>query len=160
MPILFDALQLVLEHAILVETLAVSLMVAAFMLLLPRSPGTVASFIAGCLLIGAWVVRPPLLPVIVAVGVYLAVRRVGWRPFIAFVLAAGVPYATVQVAIGMLAVYRQLCLLLCTSRRIRQVRSAHSLTPRAERAIARRPRFPAIPGWYIWTEESPDFRTG
>ena len=158
-PILFDALQLVLEHAILVETLAVSLMVAAFMLLLwPRSPGTVASFIAGCLLIGAWVVRPPLLPVIVAVGVYLAVRRVGWRPFIAFVLAAGVPYATVQVAIGEYATPYTANYVSFYARVAGFAKCDQLTLTEAERAICPSAAVSGHePGWYIWTEESPGF---
>ena len=158
-PILFDSLQLVLEHAILVETLATSLMVAAFVLLLwPRSPSTLASFLAGGLLIGAWVVRPPLLPVIVVVGVYLAVRRIGWRPFIAFVLTAGVPYATVQVVIGEYATPYTANYVSFYARVAGFAKCDQITLTEAERALCPSAEVSGHePGWYIWTAESPGF---
>jgi hypothetical protein len=158
-PILFDSLELVLEHAILVETLAMSLMVAAFVLLLwPRSPSTVASFIAGGLLIGAWVVRPQLLPVILVVGVYLAIRRIGWRPFIAFVLATGVPYATVQVMIGEYATPYTSNYVSFYARVAGFAKCDQITLTEAERALCPSAELSGHePGWYIWTEESPGY---
>ena len=158
-PILFDSLELVLEHAIMVETFAMSLMVAAFVLLLwPRKPGVLVSFLAGGLLISAWFVRAPLIPVVVLVGIYLAIRRIGWLPWLAFVVAAGVPYTVIVTAIGD-RVSPYTANYTSYYGRVAGFAKCDQLTlTDAERALCPSPAVSGHePGWYIWVSESPGY---
>jgi hypothetical protein len=157
-PVLFDSLELDLEQAILVETFATSLMVAAIVLLLWQKPGTVACLLAGGLLIGAWFVRPQFLPVIAVVVVYLAVRRIGWRPWAAFVLAAGIPYAGVQLVIGGHASPYTATYISYYARVAGFADCSRITLTDEERGICPTPQVSGhVPDWYIWVGQSPGF---
>ncbi|MEV6863454.1 hypothetical protein AB0M44_20920 [Streptosporangium subroseum] len=94
LPVIFGAWQLKMESAVMSEALFISLIVGAVVTMLwwRRPPAWGAAF-AGLLLAGATSVRATGLPlVLVAVG-YLVIRRVGWRPVVAFAIAAVVPLA-------------------------------------------------------------------
>ena len=97
-PAALDAYLIVVEHAIMSETVFHATLVGAIALLLyTERPGLVAAAAAGLLLGYAGVVRSVAVPFVVIFVVYLLVRRVGWRPLLAFCLAwAVVPaiYAT------------------------------------------------------------------
>lgn len=97
-PILFDSLQIDLEHFILTETLFTALLVGAIGLLLWwQRPGVLACAVAGLLAAGAWLTRPVALGVAVLLAGYLALRRVGVRRFVAFAAAFALPVAGVLV---------------------------------------------------------------
>ena len=97
-PAALDAYLIVVEHAIMSETVFHATLVGAIALLLyAERPGAAAAAAAGLLLGYAGVVRSVAVPFGVIFVVYLLVRRVGWRPLLAFCLAwAIVPaaYAT------------------------------------------------------------------
>jgi hypothetical protein len=156
-PVLFDSVQLALEHYILVETLATCLMVAGIVLLLwPARPSTVASLVAGACLVGAWFVRPPLLPVVALMVVYLAARRVGWRPYLAFVLAAGLPYLTLVLLIGDRASPYTTTYVSLYARVAGFADCERLSLTDAERSICPAPELSGHkPDWYIWIADSP-----
>lgn len=100
-PVLFDSMQVDLEHFILGETLFTAALVAAVLLLLWWDrPGVVACGVAGLLLAGAWFTRPVALGVLVLLAGYLALRRVGWRQLCAFVVAFAIPWTLVVLWAG------------------------------------------------------------
>jgi hypothetical protein len=159
-PVLFDSLELVLEHAILVETLAMALMVAAIVLVFwSAKPGTTACVLAGLLIIGAWFVRPTLLPVVILLAVYLAIRRIGWRAWVAFVLAVGIPYLyVVQVFVGPKASPYTANYISYYARVAGFAKCDQLTLTDAERTLC--PSAAAsgnYPGWYIWQPESPGY---
>ncbi|HEV3291451.1 MAG TPA: hypothetical protein VG123_20930 [Streptosporangiaceae bacterium] len=79
-PVLFDPSQLVIEHLIMADLLAMVLMVGAFAVLLTRTaPSLWRSATAGLLMGAATIVRPTVLPLVILIPVYLLVMRVGWR---------------------------------------------------------------------------------
>jgi hypothetical protein len=80
MPVLFDPSQLVIEHLIMADLLAMVLMVGAFAVLLTRtSPSLWRSATVGLLMGLAAIVRPTVLPLLILIPVYLLITRVGWR---------------------------------------------------------------------------------
>ena len=88
-PVLFDPEQIMIEHLIMADMLAMALMVGSFALLLFRdSPSLPRSATAGLMMGAATIVRPTVLPLVVLIPVYLLIRRVGWRRAAA-ALAAG-----------------------------------------------------------------------
>ena len=92
MPVLFDPSQLVIEHLIMADLLAMVLMVGAFTLLLTRtSPSLWRSVTVGLLMGAATIVRPTVLPLVILIPVYLLVTRVGWRRAGAALVAGLVP---------------------------------------------------------------------
>ncbi len=92
LPVLFDPSQLVIEHLIMADLLAMLLMMGAFTLLLTRrSPSLWRSATVGLLMGAATVVRPTVLPLVVLIPVYLLVTRVGWRRAGAALVAGLVP---------------------------------------------------------------------
>lgn len=98
MPVLFDSLQLTLEHYLLTETLFTSLLViGVFMLLTPRAPGLWTCVGAGTAIGLAWVTRPSTLPVIILLAGYLLLRRVHWRKVVAMTAAFLFWYGAVMV---------------------------------------------------------------
>lgn len=100
-PVLFDSLQLALEHFILTETLFTVLLVGAVgTLLWWDRPGVLACGAAGLLLAGAWFTRPVALAAAVPLVGYLVVRRIGIRPVAALVAAFAVPWAAVLLWVG------------------------------------------------------------
>jgi hypothetical protein len=92
LPVLFDPSQLVVEHLIMADLLAMVLMMGAFTLLLTRrSPSLWRSATVGLLMGAATVVRPTVLPLVILIPVYLLVTRVGWRRAGAALVAGLVP---------------------------------------------------------------------
>lgn len=92
MPVLSDPSQLVIEHLIMADLLAMVLMVGAFTLLLTRtSPSLWRSVTVGLLMGAATIVRPTVLPLVILIPVYLLVTRVGWRRAGAALVAGLVP---------------------------------------------------------------------
>jgi hypothetical protein len=80
MPVLFDPSQLVIEHLIMADLLAMVLMVGAFAVLLTRTrPSLWRSATVGLLMGLATIVRPTVLPLVILIPVYLLLTRVGWR---------------------------------------------------------------------------------
>ncbi len=93
-PVLFDSRELLVEHAIMADTLATLLMIIALAVLLSRQhPSYLRSATAGLLMGLSAVVRPTALPLIVLVALYLLVRRTGWTKAGAALLAGLIPVA-------------------------------------------------------------------
>lgn len=92
-PVLFDPRELVVEHAIMADTLATLLMMSAFALLLagPRRISGRRQAGAGLLLGAAAIVRPTTLVLIVVVAAYLLFTRQGWRRALAALVAGLLP---------------------------------------------------------------------
>ena len=89
-PVLFDPEQIMIEHLVMADLLAMALMVGSFAVLLFRdSPSLSRSATAGLMMGAATVIRPTVLPLVLLIPVYLLIRRVGWRRAGA-ALAAGV----------------------------------------------------------------------
>ncbi|HEY2550717.1 MAG TPA: hypothetical protein VGI64_09090 [Streptosporangiaceae bacterium] len=90
LPVLLDPRELFIEHAIMADTLALLLMIAAFAVLLSRAaPSVWRSATAGLLMGLAALARPTVLPLIVLLALFLLIRRVGWRRA-AVALGAGI----------------------------------------------------------------------
>jgi hypothetical protein len=91
-PILFDPEQIMIEHLIMADMLAMTLMVGAFTVLLFRdSPSLWRSVTAGVLMGAATIVRPTVLPLVILIPIYLLIRRMGWRRAGAALLAGALP---------------------------------------------------------------------
>jgi hypothetical protein len=79
-PVLFDPEQIMIEHLIMADLLAMVLMVGAFAVLLLRDlPSLWRSVAAGGLMGVATIIRPTVLPLVLLIPVYLLLKRVGWR---------------------------------------------------------------------------------
>jgi hypothetical protein len=97
LPVLFDSRELLVEQAIMSDTLSMVLTVAALALLLtgsrssPPSAGRAAA--AGALLGISTLVRPTVLPLIVLAAGYLLAARLGWRRAVALLAAGVIPVA-------------------------------------------------------------------
>ena len=92
MPVLFDPSQLVIEHLIMADLLAMVLMVGAFAVLLTRTrPSLWRSATVGLLMGLATIVRPTVLPLVILIPGYLLLTRVGWRRAGAALVAGLVP---------------------------------------------------------------------
>jgi hypothetical protein len=79
-PVLFDPEQIMIEHLIMADLLAMALMVGSFVVLLFRdSPSVPRSATAGLMMGAATIVRPTVLPLVLLIPLYLLIRRVGWR---------------------------------------------------------------------------------
>jgi hypothetical protein len=84
-PAALDAYLVVVEHAVMSETIYHSALVGAIVLLLWSDRPRIAATAAAGLLLGyAGVVRSVGVPLVAVFLVYLIVRRVGWRPLAAF----------------------------------------------------------------------------
>lgn len=98
-PAALDAYLVVVEHAVMSETVYHAVLLGAIALLLwGERPGPVAAAGAGLLLGYAGVTRSVAVPLVALFALYLLVRRAGWRPLVALcvgwaVVAGG--YATV-----------------------------------------------------------------
>jgi hypothetical protein len=89
-PMVLESRLLVLEHYVLSETFYITVLMGAVVLLLWRDRPAIWQVIAvGLLLALAAVTRSVALAIIPGFALYLAIRRLGWRQFVAFVLAAG-----------------------------------------------------------------------
>lgn len=93
-PALFDAFQIQLEHLIMSDALFEVLLAGAVTLLMwrRRARWWVAAC-SGALIGAAGLVRAVGLPMLVVFGVYLLIRRAGWRPLCALLLAGLAPLA-------------------------------------------------------------------
>ncbi|HET6213976.1 MAG TPA: hypothetical protein VFE14_14020 [Micromonosporaceae bacterium] len=99
--VLFDSLELTLEHYVLTETMFTTLLVAGVLVVLwSDRPGLWACTCAGLLLALTWITRPSTLPVGLLLGGYLLLRRVGWRPLTGYAVAFALPLVAVLAVIG------------------------------------------------------------
>jgi hypothetical protein len=88
-PMALEARLIALEHYLLAESFFVALLMAALILLLWRDrPGVRTVAAVGLMLALAAVTRSVAITLIPGVALYLAIRRVGWRQFVAFAVAA------------------------------------------------------------------------
>ena len=93
-PVLFDGYEIQLEHLVMADTLFMFLITAAVVLLCLRDkPGWVFGAAAGLLLGMSAIVRTDGRPLLVVAAVCLIIRRAGWRPVAALVLAGLLPMA-------------------------------------------------------------------
>jgi hypothetical protein len=94
LPVLLDSLEEIVEHTLLSDTLFTLLLVAATALAVGRRRiSSLAPLAVGLLLAAAMLTRPAALPVILAFGVWLLLRRVGWRPLVTFIAGVVLPLA-------------------------------------------------------------------
>ncbi len=93
-PTLFDPRQLLVEHSVMADTLAMVLMIAAFtVLLVRRTPSLWWPAVAGLLLGLSCLVRPTALPLLVLIALFLLLTRAGWRKAVAALVAGVLPVA-------------------------------------------------------------------
>jgi len=91
-PVLFDAYEVQLENLVMADTLFMFLVTAAIVLLCLRNqPGWMAAAAAGLLIGAAAIVRTDGWPLLVVAAICLIVRRSGWRPAAALVVAGMLP---------------------------------------------------------------------
>jgi hypothetical protein len=91
-PVLFDPEQIMIEHLIMADLLAMVLLVGAFVVLLFReSPSLWRSATAGVMMGISTIIRPTVLPLVFLIPLYLLLRRVGWRRAGAALVAGLVP---------------------------------------------------------------------
>jgi len=158
-PLLFDSFLITMEHYILVETLYLSLLAGAAVVLLWRpTPNVVSCALSGVLFAGAWFVKPFALPLAVIVFGYLVVRRTGWRRWAAFALAFAIPYGLVVGWLdGRTSPYGSNNIAYYA--RVAEFAHCDQLTlSDAERALCPTPEQSGKrPDWYIWTSTSPGF---
>ncbi|TYB51792.1 hypothetical protein FXF51_52590 [Nonomuraea sp. PA05] len=95
-PLLYDEFLLLLEHMIMADAVFIVLVAAAVALIVWRvTPATAA--VGGLLLGLAGITRTVGLPLLILTAAYLLVRRYGWRPLVALLVAGAIPlgaYAT------------------------------------------------------------------
>jgi hypothetical protein len=95
LPVLFDPGQMLLEHLIMADILALFLMVAGFTLVLYRGSSAVPPVwrvvLGGLAMGGSVIARPTALPLIVFMAIYLLVVRAGWRKAGAVLVAGAIP---------------------------------------------------------------------
>ncbi|MFD0468751.1 hypothetical protein ACFQ0B_10855 [Nonomuraea thailandensis] len=95
-PLLYDEFLILLEHMIMADAVFVVLVSAAIALIVWRvTPATAA--VGGMLLGLAGITRTVGLPLLLLTAAYLLVRRYGWRPLVALLVAGTIPlgaYAT------------------------------------------------------------------
>lgn len=95
-PLLYDEFLILLEHMIMADAIFIVLVTAAIVLLVRRV--TPASAATGGFLLGlAGITRTVGLPLLILTAAYLLVRRYGWRPLVALLVAGAIPlgaYAT------------------------------------------------------------------
>lgn len=94
LPVLFDPGQMLLEHLIMADIVALFLMIAGFALVLycgSSSPPVWRLALGGLAMGGSVIARPTALPLIVALAIYLLVTRAGWRKAGAVLVAGALP---------------------------------------------------------------------
>jgi hypothetical protein len=93
-PVLFDAYEVQLENLVMADTLFMFLItIATVLLCLRNQSGWLAAAAAGLLIGMSAIVRTDGRPLLVVVAVCLIVRRDGWRPVTALLLAGLLPVA-------------------------------------------------------------------
>lgn len=99
LPVLFDPLQLVLEHYVLSDLLFEVLVVAACLVVLWwQRPGMTALVVAGLLVAAATLTRGAGSFLVIVFVVALLCLRVGWSRLLAFLLAVALPVLGYMVA--------------------------------------------------------------
>ncbi|MBF8185631.1 hypothetical protein ITP53_07745 [Nonomuraea sp. K274] len=95
-PLLYDEFLVLLEHMIMADAIFIVLVTAAVVLIVWRvTPATAA--VGGVLLGLAGITRTVGLPLLLLTAAYLLIRRYGWRPLVALLVAGAIPlgaYAT------------------------------------------------------------------
>ncbi|MFG1708515.1 hypothetical protein ACFLIM_35480 [Nonomuraea sp. M3C6] len=95
-PLLFDEFLVLLEHMIMADAIFIVLVAGAIVLIVWRvTPATAA--VGGMLLGLAGITRTVGLPLLLLTAAYLLIRRYGWRPLLALLVAGVIPlgaYAT------------------------------------------------------------------
>ncbi|MFI7637006.1 hypothetical protein [Nonomuraea sp. NPDC049400] len=95
-PLLYDEFLILLEHMIMADAIFIVLVTAAILLIVRRvTPATAA--VGGVLLGLAGITRTVGLPLLILTAAYLLIRRYGWRPLVALLVAGAIPlgaYAT------------------------------------------------------------------
>ncbi|MEV4758171.1 hypothetical protein AB0J86_24055 [Micromonospora sp. NPDC049559] len=100
-PVIFDSLMLTLGHYLLPDVLFSVLLAGCVLVLLwSDKPGYPAVTASGLLIAAAWITKPSALPVALLLGLYLLVRRVGWRKVVAYALGFVLPYVGMMVWIN------------------------------------------------------------
>jgi hypothetical protein len=164
-PLALDARQLTLEHYVLAETAYVALTVAGFIVLAWRDRlGPVAAAAGGVLLGFAALTRSVGLPILALTGVYLLVRRVGWRQLAAFALPVVALLAGYQVWYerhhGVYAFTQNQGRFLYA--RVMPVADCSKLDLTAKQRTLCDPNPPANfehrPDRYIWSDHSPAYK--
>jgi hypothetical protein len=157
-PLLYDSLQVTLEHFILVETLFTTVLLASILALLwpAGTPGAAVCGVSGLLFFAAWFTKPLAAPVFPILLGYLLVRRAGWRRVLAFAAAFAWPYLAVQVLVhGHTSVYGSNSSALYGRAASVADCARLSLTP-AQQALCPGPgQRHQRPDWYIWAPEAP-----
>jgi hypothetical protein len=93
-PVLFDAYQVQVEQQVMSDALFMLLVTGAVVLLCWNDRVSVPVAVISGVAIGyATVVRSVGLPLLVVVAVCLLIRRIGWRPLVALVVAGAIPIA-------------------------------------------------------------------
>jgi len=92
-PVLYDGFEIQLEHLIMADTPFLFVVMLATTLLLwnPAGPSTRVSAVIGLLLGLAAVLRSIGLPLVAIFGVYMIIRRIGWRKVAATVVVCLIP---------------------------------------------------------------------
>jgi hypothetical protein len=91
-PVLFDPAQILVEHFVMADLLAMALMMGSFTVLLLHRPPSLRQVVVAGLLMGASVtVRPTTLPLVLLAPLFLLLTRVGWRRAGASLLAGILP---------------------------------------------------------------------
>jgi hypothetical protein len=94
LPLLLNVFQVQLEHLIMSDTLFMALLIGGVLLLVwHRRPGWPVAGAAGALFAAATLTRSVGLPMLILSGLYLLLRRAGWRPVLAFALLGTLPLA-------------------------------------------------------------------
>jgi hypothetical protein len=106
-PTLFDSRQIWLESSILPDTLfTFVLMIAIAILVIRPKPAIWQAVVIGLLVAWAAVIRGNGAPVVVIIGAFLLLQRVGWKVFTACLAAFAIPVA--GYALAFFAEYGQL----------------------------------------------------
>jgi hypothetical protein len=159
-PVALDAYVLAVEHAIMSDTLFDFALVAAMTLLLWRErPPLWALAGAGLLLGFAGLVRSVGTPFVAVFLVYLAVRRLGWRSLVAFV----VPWVLITAAYAALfdVQHGRFALNMSTGRYLYAQVARFADCPRLpglpadERAFCPDLAHPLTSNDYLWSHRSP-----
>ncbi|ETK30945.1 hypothetical protein [Microbispora sp. ATCC PTA-5024] len=91
-PVLFDAYQIELEQLVMSDTMFILLVVGVVTLVLwHRTMSWKTGAVVGLLLALTALTRSIGLPILVLIAAYLVVKRAGWRPVVAMVVACAVP---------------------------------------------------------------------
>lgn len=90
-PMLLDGYQILTEHAALTETLFVCLLMSCALLVMRTRLTPAMAALAGLLLAATALTRTVAVPLVVLFVAYLCIRRVGWRPIAALVVAFSLP---------------------------------------------------------------------